>query len=72
MPWIEQSEIARKNLGISMNALHRIFHTTGYAVPENYRLINNKRHYEYEKILELIKSNGSCWPAQKKNNKNVR
>ena len=50
---IEQTEIARK-LGISMNALHRILRSCGYDSPEKYKLINNKRHYEWEAILSLI------------------
>ena len=65
----EQTQIA-KNLGISMNSLHRMLHASGFETPENFKLINNKRHYEYEDILKLIKSNVSNWPIV--NNKKVK
>lgn len=62
--WIEQTEIARKKLGISMNAFHRMLRASGYEIEKNYRLINNKRHYDYDKILELIKNNLAFWPKK--------
>ena len=47
---IEQTEIARR-LGISNNALHRIV----YHGKLEYKLINNKRHYDFEEVLKTIK-----------------
>jgi len=50
---LEQTDIAKK-LGISMNALHRILRASGYE--PNYKLLANKRHYEYEAILDIIRN----------------
>ncbi len=47
---IEQTAIA-KRLGISNNALHRI---TWHGKLE-YKLINNKRHYDFDEVIETIK-----------------
>ena len=63
--WIEQTEIAKKHLGISANSLRRILSAAKYDIPENYKLINNKRHYNYNKILEIIQKNTFLWPTQK-------
>jgi len=37
-----------------MNALHRILRASGYE--PNYKLLANKRHYEYEAILDIIRN----------------
>lgn len=63
--WIEQTEIARKHLGISMKAFRRILDAAKYDIPENYKLIANKRHYDYDKIIELIQKNSNLWPAHR-------
>jgi transposase-like protein len=47
---IEQTEIARK-LGISNNAFRRIASTARLE----FELINNKRHYDWQEVLEIIK-----------------
>ena len=49
---VEQTEIA-KRLGISNNAFHRI----AYYSKLEYKLINNKRHYDFEKVIKIIKDN---------------
>jgi hypothetical protein len=51
---LEQTEIA-KRLGISMNALHRILNSSGLSTEKYFKLINNKRHYEYEDVLKAIR-----------------
>jgi len=63
--FIEQTQIA-KNLGISMKSLHRMLYAAGYEKPENFKLIANKRHYDYDKILELIRLNANWWPKKRK------
>ena len=62
----EQTQIA-KNLGISMKSLHRILNAANFETSENYKLINNKRHYDYDRILKLIRSNVDLWPPPKVN-----
>ena len=47
---VEQTEIA-KRLGISNNALHRIT----YHGKLDFKLINNKRHYDFEEVIKTIK-----------------
>ena len=48
----EQTEIA-KRLGISNKAFHRI----AYHGKLEFKLINNKRHYDFEEVIETIKKN---------------
>ena len=50
----EQTEIA-KTLGISMNALHKILQAANIEKEPHFKLINNKRHYNIEEILQVIK-----------------
>jgi len=47
---LEQTEIAKK-LGISNNAMRRIAATAGLK----FELINNRRCYDWEEFLEVIK-----------------
>lgn len=47
---VEQTEIARK-LGISGTKFRRI--VQGRL---EFQLINNKRHYDYEQVLQLIRN----------------
>jgi DNA-binding phage protein len=57
---VEQTQIA-KQLGISMNALHRILRTAGLETEEHFKLINKKRNYNLDEVLAVIKrgqSNG--------------
>ena len=62
----EQTQIA-KNLGISMKSLRRILNAANFETSENYKLINNKRHYDYDRILKLIRSNVDLWLPPKVN-----
>jgi len=52
---IEQTEIAKK-LGISNNAFRRIAKYAGLK----FQLINNKRHYDFEEVVETIKKNNNA------------
>ena len=47
---IEQTEIA-KRLGISNNAMRRIAALAGLE----FKLINNRRHYDWQEFLDVIK-----------------
>ena len=47
---IERTEIAKK-LGISGKAFNRI----AYHGKLEYKLINNKRHYDFEEVIKTIK-----------------
>ncbi len=49
---IEQTEIA-KRLGISNKTIKRIT----YHGKLEYKLINNKRHYNFNEVVETIKKN---------------
>ena len=46
----EQTEIAKK-LGISNNAFRRFAHESKLE----FKLINNKRHYKYDEVLEVLR-----------------
>ena len=48
--FIERIEIAKK-LGISGKALNRI----AYYGKLEYKTINNKRHYDFDEVIEIIK-----------------
>ena len=48
--FIEQTEVA-KRLGISNNAMRRIAKNAGLE----WKLINNKRHYDWQEFLEAVK-----------------
>lgn len=50
----EQTQIA-KQLGISMKALHRILYHSGLEQAERYELINGKRHYQFEEVMQVIR-----------------
>jgi len=50
---IEQTKIAHEKLGISMNAFRRILIAS--RIIDQFTLIDGKRHYDYEIILEVIK-----------------
>ena len=52
--FLDQKIIAQ-NLGISLKSLRRILHHINYDIPENFKLINNKRCYEEKEILEIIR-----------------
>jgi hypothetical protein len=65
--WTEQTEIARK-LGISNNALRKIVFNS--PLKDSWKLIAKKRHYEIEKVLELINQSNQQKTNAKTNNNN--
>lgn len=51
----EQTEIA-KRLGISNKAFRRIVHGAGIDNEKYYKLINNKRHYDFNFIIKILEN----------------
>lgn len=51
----EQTEIA-KRLGISNKAFRRIVHDAGIDNEKYYKLINNKRHYDFNFIIKILEN----------------
>ena len=52
--YLEQTEIA-KLLGISNGSFRRIVHHAGIDNDQHFILINNKRYYKIDEVMEIIR-----------------
>lgn len=50
----EQTVLA-KMLGMSNKSFRKMLHHAKFDTPENYEIINGKRHYKMADVIEIIK-----------------